>query len=137
MYLSGLLYELLAKLGEINIEASNCSYDEKILLLSPVLDYMQENYRKPSISLENCASIIGTTKIRLDKLFINNFSLSPEDYYKKLRMENAKHLLFFYKSSGTEYVAHNMGYENVSDFEADFYSYTGMTSDEFISLYWN
>lgn len=134
-YISTSLYSLLACLGAINIENDNYVWDKKSLILRPVISFMQQNYRKPDISYKEPA--LGVTLKDLDDLFMDVFSMSAHDYYKRLRMENAKHLLFFYNSGGADYVAVNMGYSDTSEFTSDFYEQFKITPDDFIHLYWN
>lgn len=61
--------------------------------------------------------------------------MSVEDFYKQVRMKNAKHLLFFYSEQGVSYVAENMGYTDVREFQSDFYEQFHMSADEFIRLF--
>jgi len=136
MELSVLLYSLLAQLGEINIETKNRIPEKNALIIKPVIDFMQQNYRNPSVSYDEITAMLGMTVSELDKLFIEVFFLPLSDFYNRLRMENAKHLLFFYASHGIEYVAKNMGYKNVIDFKSDFFEQFNITTDEFTELYW-
>jgi len=131
LMLSAHIYSLLAKLGEFNIERSDNAQTKNQLLLSPVTHYMQANYRNPSLSDIPTA----LSKEELDNLFLSEYSVTLSDYYRKVRMENAKHLLFFYANSGIEYIAANMGYSDVSEFENDFYNHSGISTSEFISQY--
>ncbi|MCH5210000.1 MAG: helix-turn-helix transcriptional regulator [Oscillospiraceae bacterium] len=133
--ISAALYSLLSHLGAVRIEADNYIYEKQGLTIKPIIDYMQRNYRKDDISLSHVLSYIGISRDEADILFLNIFSVNMADFYKRLRMENAKHLLFFYHQYGTRYVAKNMGYESAEQFYADFYNVFKMSPDEFTALY--
>lgn len=133
--ISASLYSLIGYLGAARIEADNYIYAKQSLLIKPITDYMQKNYRSADISLAPLLSSIGMGYDEADRLFLDTFSMTVAEYYKFLRMENAKHLLFFYYQIGIDYVAENMGYKNVMDFCADFQSAFKMSPDEFIALY--
>ena len=96
---------------------------------------MQTNYRNAVLSLSGPLSSLGMSYDEADRIFLDTFSLNIADYYKRVRMENAKHLLFFYHEIGIKYVAENIGYKNDKDFCADFYNEFKMSPYEFISLY--
>ena len=133
--LSASLYSLIGYLGAARIEADNYIYDKRSMLIKPIVDYMQKNYRSADILLSEPLSALGISYDEADKLFLDTFSMTTIDYYKFLRMENAKHLLFFYYRAGINYVAENMGYKNTTDFCSDFYDVFKISPDEFIALY--
>ena len=132
---SAALYSLIGYLGAARIEADNYVYDKQSLLIKPIIDYMQKNYRNADDSLAQPLSAVGMSLDEANRLFLNTFSVTAADYYKALRMENAKHLLFFYYSTGIGYVAENMGYKRTTDFCSDFHDVFKMSPDEFIALY--
>ncbi len=133
--ISTALYTLLAYLGSVNIENDNYMLDKNGLLLKSVKELMQQNYRKPYIDFERIAMSAGISAQELNDLFRDTFLMSVEDFYKQIRMKNAKHLLFFYADRGISYVAENMGYTDVGEFQADFYEQFHMSADKFIHLY--
>lgn len=133
--LSTSLYSLIGYLGAARIESDNYIYDKQSMLIKPIVDYMQKDYRNPDISFSELLSFLGISRDEADRLFLDTFSMTTIDYYKLLRMENAKHLLFFYYRAGINYVAANMGYKNTTDFCSDFYDVFKMSPDEFIALY--
>lgn len=132
---SAALYSLIGYLGAARIETDNYIYDKQSSLIKPIIDYMQENYRNADISLAKLLASLGMSHTEADSLFLNTFSVTLDEYYKRLRMENAKHLLFFYYQYGLGYVASNMGYDNDADFCRDFYDVFKISPDEFIALY--
>ncbi len=134
--LSEALYSLLAVLGEANIENDNYVFDKRSLILNPVIDFMQDHYRNPRLSYKEFIASLGMSKSELDDAFIDVFSMTADEFYKHLRMNNAKHLLFFYHFSGTDYVAANMGYETTKEFKTDFYEHFNIMPDDFVNLYW-
>ena len=133
--LSSALYSLIGHLGAARIEADNYTYDKQSLLIKPIINYMQKNYRSADISLSEPLFALGISCNEADRLFLDTFSITMNDYYKFLRMENAKHLLFFYYQIGIDYVSKNMGYKRTADFYADFHDVFKMSPDEFIVLY--
>ena len=130
------LYSLLAYLGGENIENDNYVFDKHSLILRPVIRYMRDNYREKHISYDELTASLGIDEEELDTEFKNVFFMDAGSFFKQLRMDNAKHLLFFYRARGVRYVAENMGYEGETEFRDDFYSCFGIDADEFIKLYW-
>lgn len=122
-------------IGAVGIEADNYVYDKRSLIVKPVADYMNRNYRKLSPPFPQLLASLGMSRKELDALFSDIFSMTADEYYKHLRMENAKHLLFFYYTEGAEYTAKILGYKNAEDFNADFYGEFKITPDEFTALY--
>ena len=134
--LSSLIYSLIGTLGAVKIEEENYVYDKSSLLIKPIIDYMQKNYRFAHISYDTILTSLGMTLGEMNDMFYNIFSMSPDEYYKKLRMENAKHLLFFYSNRNINYIAKNMGYDNDKEFLADFADVFHMTPNEFLAMYY-
>ena len=132
---SARLFSLLGYLGAIRIEADNYIYDKRSLLIKPIIDYMQKNYRKAELPFTDLLSSIGISRAEADTLFSDVFSVTADEYYKKLRMENAKHMLFCEPKKGAGIVAPELGYDNKDDFCADFRDVFGIEPQEFISLY--
>lgn len=132
---SAVLFSLIGKLGAIRIEADNYVYDKSSLLIRPIIDYMQKNYRHARIPYDGLLSALSITRDEMNNMFYNIFSMSSDDYYHKLRMENAKHLLFCDPNDDIAFVAKNMDYDNTSDFRSDFYNAFRMTPERFIQLY--
>lgn len=134
--LSEELYSLLASLGGENIENDDYVFDKQSLILRPVIQYMQENYRSRDISYNEINSSLGISASELDKAFEDVFFMDAGEFYRRLRMENAKHLLFYYKGWGSVYVAENMGYESTDEFKNDFYDCFKIDVEDFVRLYW-
>ena len=67
------LYSLIGHLGAARIEADNYVYDKHILLIKPILDYMQKNYRNADISLTQPLSAVGMSYAEANRLFLNTF----------------------------------------------------------------
>ncbi len=133
--ISAVLYSLIGKLGAVLIEADNYVYDKNSLLIKPIIDYMQKNYRRARIPYDGLLSALGISRENMNDMFYNIFFMSADSYYHKLRMENAKHLLFCDPNLDVDFVAKNMDYDNASDFRADFYEAFKMTAEDFTVIY--
>lgn len=96
---------------------------------------MRKNYRRARIPYDRLLSALGISRENMNDMFYNIFFMSADSDYHKLRMENAKHVLFFYYTYGAEYTAKILGYENAADFRADFYGEFKITPEEFTALY--
>ena len=96
---------------------------------------MQKNYRRAYIPYDGLLSALGISRENMNDMFYNIFFMSADSYYHKLRMENAKHLLFCDPNLDVDFVAKNMDYDNASDFRADFYDAFKMTAEEFTVIY--
>ncbi len=133
--ISAALYSLIGALGAACIESDNYVHDKHRLIIKPIVDYMKRNYRTARLSYDKILMQLGITRGEMDRLFVSVFSLSPEEYYKKLRMENAKHLIFCVPNYDVDYVAKIMDYKNTSQFCVDFFDVFKITPGKFISLY--
>lgn len=129
------LYSLLCLLGEANIENDNYVFDRKSLLVHPVYDFMHANYRSPALPYKEILASLGMTKENLDDLFLDVFTMTADDFFMRMRMQDSQHLLFFYRDYGVRYVAENMGYANEEEFRSDFYNEFKITPENFLKLY--
>lgn len=129
------LYTLLCLLGEANIENDNYIFDKKSLILHPVYDFMHENYRSPLLPYKELLASLGMTREELDDLFLDVFTMTADEFFYHMRMQDAQHELLFNRQFGVGYAARLMGYENEQDFRLDFYNEYNLTPEEFINLY--
>ena len=129
------LYTLVCLLGEANIENDNYTFDKKSLIIHPVYDFMHANYRSPVLPYEELLASLGMTKEELDELFLDVFTMTADEFFKHMRMQDSEHELLFNHHFGVGYAAKMMGYDNEDMFRLDFYNEFKMTPEEFIHLY--
>ena len=129
------LYTLLCLLGEANIENDNYIFDKKSLILHPVYDFMHDNYRSPVLPYKELLASLGMTREELDDLFLDVFTMTADEFFNHMRMQDSQHELLFNRQFGVGYAARLMGYENEQDFRLDFYNEFKMTPEEFINQY--
>lgn len=129
------LYTLVCLLGEANIENDDYTFDKKSLILHPVYDYMHASYLSPKLRYKKLLASMGMTKEELDGLFMNVFTMTADEFFHHMRMQDSQHELLFTKDFGVGYTADRMGFESEEKFRKEFYDKFKMTPEEFISLY--
>ncbi len=77
--------------------------------------YIEENYYKDFIALNNLAEMSGITPNHFTKIFKSVYSITPIKYINKLRMERAAELLE-HSSIPINEIAYQLGFQDVSYF---------------------
>ena len=99
--------------------------------LLPAVEYIERNLYSNEFSLENACKKAAISRIYFNKLFKENFSVTPVEYVNKKRIAKAKVLL----ESGIytrEEIALQCGFNDVKYFYTVFKNYTGMTTGEYL-----
>ena len=115
----------------IKKETSRYSSEQRSLqILSPALEYINENYTNENITLSQLASLCKISQTYLRKLFHNVFSVSPAVYMRNLRIKYAKELLASGEYSVTD-AATLAGFNDISYFSREFKKQTGFSPKEY------
>ena len=94
------------------------------------LQYMEENYSKSTLSLEDTSSAAGLSSARFSTAFKSETGKSFTDWLLKLRMEKAKELMKDPNRKIYE-IAAMTGYENIPYFSTAFKKYMGCSPSEY------
>jgi LacI family transcriptional regulator len=97
--------------------------------LARCLRYIWENYQKP-ISTDDLARIAALSRAGLFKAFIQKVGRTPGNELNRVRMENAKKLLFQSQMKLDE-IAELSGYQNTNSFWIAFKQSTGMSPRQY------
>lgn len=129
---SSLLYNFII---ELSIYAKHSSLkNAKYKKLSPVLNYINNNYNMP-ITLTDMASVISVTSQHLCRLFKETYKMRPFEYLNKLRIQKAKELLISNKDITLKEICKITGYNNISYFCSQFKQFEGTTPHKFKTFY--
>ena len=124
-------YNNLSSLYKIFSVLKSSDFQKK--LPSPLcraIAYIESNISSSALSNGEVAKNVGISEVYLRKLFSQNLSVSPNNYIKSLRIENAKHLLADSKLSVTE-ISEKCGYSCIYYFCSSFKKSTGYTPSEY------
>jgi len=103
---------------------------EKRMVFSKVLEYINCNYHRYDLSLEEVAEYSGCSKSYLSRIFKQKIGIKYMDYLTQCRMEQAKKLL-----DETDYsikqICEMVGYMNVPGFRSKFKEYYGVNASEY------
>ena len=125
------LLHLARKLCEAALEEKN-KKDET--LFAPIVEWIQERYPSPDMSLDYAARHFGMTPSYLSKLFKQETGESFSDFLKALRFAAFKKALVATERSIKELVG-EVGYWDVSSFTRAFKQLEGMTPGEYRKLH--
>ncbi|MGB5708817.1 MAG: GlxA family transcriptional regulator [Arenicellales bacterium] len=96
--------------------------------LAEAIDLMQNNIEDP-LSPQEVASHVGVSLRQLERLFKKYRSTTPQRYYLRLRLENARQLLLYTSQSGLD-VAIASGFSSHSHFIKSYRDVYGRTPRE-------
>ncbi len=120
------LYKILGLSDILTVKDSGIN--ERLL---PAVEYIEQNLYNNQLSFETACIKAAISRIYFNKLFKENFSVTPVVYVNKKRIDRAKVLL----ESGIytrEEVAFQCGFNDVKYFYTVFKKYTGMTTGKYI-----
>lgn len=78
-----IFYGILHKLSQSN----------KIGILSPAINYIENNFSDPTLNNLKLASLCGISEVYLRKLFLKSFSTTPKQFIIDIRINKAKQML--------------------------------------------
>lgn len=122
---------MLSKFGQ----ASNMSVSKNMQKLTPLLQWMEQEYGNPDIGLDILADILGMSGRHLSKLFQQTFGLAPYAYLTQMRIHKAKEQLADEPGVTVSTIAGRTGFRDASHFVATFRKHTGMTPQQFRRLH--
>ncbi len=117
-------YRTLASLSYINH-----SRDDDKSKISGIIEYLANNYQN-KISLEDIAQEYHVSKTALCNFFKRKTGTTLVNYINSLRVSKVKQLLVYDDDSIAE-IAFTCGFNNISNFNRIFKSYTGLSPREF------
>jgi len=126
-----LLYEILAKISQECIDYEHQTFPKKILAAKTKIE---GDFANPELTIEMLAQQLHISQVYLRRSFRLCFGVSPIQYLKQLRLENAKVLLrTSYYSVGC--VAQMCGYSSLNYFSTEFRKATGVSPSHYWKLY--
>lgn len=99
-----------------------------------VKSFIDENYGSKDITVTALSQMCGVSEVYFRREFRNCFGLSPIEYIKKVRIENAKALLSTGMYPVSE-VATRCGFDSISYFSCEFRRRCGESPSEFAKHY--
>lgn len=122
--MKGKLYDLLVYLmrsyaiekpPEVNLFHHKHNLDR----LNPVMDFIEENYTNPSITVQDMANLTNLSVGRFSHLFKSITGISPGAYLNQHRLRKAYNLLRKGKMNSTE-IAYSVGFTDYNNFSSQF-----------------
>lgn len=109
-----------------------CQQEEKEqkVHFSRIVEYINSNYHRYDLSLEDVAEYAGLSKAYMSRLFKEKTGSRYIEYLTRCRMENAKKLLEE-TDLGIKEIAAMVGYCNVPGFRNKFKEYYGVNASEY------
>ncbi len=99
-------------------------------LVKQALAYLHQNYVEASLSRQELAAAIGTSKQHLDRIFGKEMQLSVIDYLNRLRIEHAKQRLIATADDITM-IATEVGYNDSAYFSRVFRKLVGTSPSDY------
>lgn len=119
----GYLYLILSSM--MKSKPQNLTSSNVKVYINSAVEYINNNYSY-DINVQKLAAHIGIDRTYLYRIFIDNLSISPEQYLLKVRMTKAANLL-----KTTDYsvlqVALSTGYKDISHFSSIFKRFFGLS----------
>ncbi len=127
----GLLLYTLSFLAPPAVQAQPLSAADNIF--ATIVDYVDQHYSDPEISLSRIAGIFSYSEKYLSSLFKRHMNIGFNAYLRNLRIQRAQELIE--KQGGTlTDIARACGYRDASYFSKVFKSRTGWTPTEYIRI---
>ncbi|MFM9277374.1 AraC family transcriptional regulator [Paenibacillus jiagnxiensis] len=129
------LYKFLILLKKHGRTGSLPSLSEHVERISPVLDFMQKNYSRPEVGLEDMAAVLNISVRHLNTLFKQSLGVTAYAYLIALRLRKAKELMTSDTVLPVKETARQVGFRDASHFVATFRKVEGLTPQQFRTLY--
>ncbi|MBR1393968.1 MAG: AraC family transcriptional regulator, partial [Ruminococcus sp.] len=127
------LYQFLIELNRVMNMQSGAKDGAKLNQLSPVIDYIDNNYSR-DLTLSELSGLIDLSPQYLCRLFKECLNMRPFEYLARKRISEAKLLLLEDKLNVNE-IARQVGYNDCSYFCAVFKKHEMLSPAEFRSLH--
>lgn len=128
------IYEILLDLFLYASLNNDYKVNENYLKISPVLDYISENFHK-LITLQELSQILNITPEHLCILFKNATGLRVFEYINNLRIKNSKELLISNKEMQIKEISKICGFDDTSYFCSVFKRFENMSPNQFRKLH--
>ena len=122
-----LFYEKVLKIAQ-----SICNSNRHLRQLDEAVSYVEQNYCRFDLSLEEVADYVGMSKTQMSKMFKEQFGMRYLDFLTKLRMDKAKELLSDTDRTVKDILL-SVGYIDKTSFTKKFKAYCGMLPTEYRS----
>ena len=131
LHLQHFLIHLLRRNSEMSIDTPMRSSKNTLEIFKRVVDYMENNLSE-HLSIEQICyeNMIGRTQ--LQKIFNEECGYSVIEYFSKMKIESAKHLIRNGKMNFTQ-ISEQLGYTSIHYFSRQFKKVSGMTPSEYAS----
>ncbi|MCU6711456.1 AraC family transcriptional regulator [Paenibacillus sp. J5C_2022] len=130
------IYDFLVRLKQFGTPNASASAAAKRDRLIPLIQWLDERYSDPSLSLSDMSGHMHLTPQRLSALFQAAIGISPYAYLIGVRLQKAKDMLAAHSGMSVKEIAYATGYRDESHFVSAFRKQTGMTPNAFRRLYW-
>lgn len=124
----------LKKYGTVNEQPSIYRLVER---MTPLLEWLDHQYDRPEIGVEEMAAIVRMSPRHLNSLFRKAFGYTPYHYLITLRIRKSKELLLNERHRSIKSIAEDIGFRDVSHYIATFRKWEGLTPELFRKLYSN
>ncbi len=131
---SAVVYQLILDLCKYASGAEIRSKQQHFDQLSPVLSYIETNYRQP-LTLKHLAGQIAVSPQYCCRLFQQTLGMRPFEYVTRLRLRKAKELLLQELDMEIKEIADRVGYEHPSYFIKIFKQQEGVTPNVFRKIH--
>lgn len=132
----GSYFETISLIYKIFAEMKKDDYipDNKFLLIKPAIEYIENNFYDPEISVESLAGLCGISYPYLKKIFIAKFGVPPKKYISQLKMNFACELLKE-GNFNISRISSICGFNDIYFFSKQFKKYLGITPSQFREKY--
>ncbi len=126
---------ILSKCQSLMLKFSSAKLDsKKDIMVKNVLDYIEENYTDPNLSIDMIASEINRSANYTRSMFKQSQGISISDYIAKKRFDEVCRQLIETNLTAQE-IGTNLGLNSGSYFYTSFKKHTGYTPDQYRKLH--
>lgn len=125
--------EIYRNFLEIEMEIARLSAagnQQENTVITKAKEYIQKNFKKDDLALEEVAQAVGISPYYFSKLFKEEMKRNYSEYLTDIRIEKARELLLDRELS-IKQVCVDSGYSNPNYFSRIFKKWTGLTPTEF------
>lgn len=131
IYLEQFLIHLIRRYSNENVQADYPSIKNTVDIFKRVVEYMEENIGQHLAIEQICHdNMIGRTQ--LQKIFQQEAGTGIIDYFSKLKIDAAKHMIRDGRLNFTQ-ISEQLGYSSIHYFSRQFKKLAGMTPSEYAS----
>jgi len=132
---SAMVYRFLIDLKRYGQFDNKCSLSQYHVRLMPLIQYLDENYSIPSMSLSDMAEFANISSQQLSYLFRKTTSMSPYQYLIHLRVQKAKEFMINNPNLTIKSIATSVGFQDTSHFVSTFRKLESMPPGKYRDLH--